>query len=822
MQEMETLYGREVTRKLKIWASYNKKLVSYNNHKTFLIKCRKNGILPQHILHSAKCIENTFIEDSPFTNKSYRILKRFQRDILNIEISFVHWKSKKLNSQIKSVIDNVKIVLNQEHFESYNNNQNKFASIHNKKTKSKQNKKFRILLEKQKPIKPLTVNNKWILNLSSMEVPREVQYLLSLGDKFNLPYNKKEHPIQDLIIDLECIVNTLEDNTQVELRNKCINIITNYLNSNKNKNETHKHILNLENKLKQFLRKSKNNIYILKADKGNTTVILNKDDYTNKANDILGDTETYKILKKNPTTSIQNKNNKLIDSLIENNYLSKEEGKKLKTNNALPPKIYFQPKIHKNGVPLRPIVSFIGSPLYNLTKYISTILSQMFDRDERYVRNSFEFVEDMKNIRIPTNYEVISLDVISLFTNIPTDVVKDIVIVKWPAIQDNVRIPLLTFLDLLNFVFENNYFQYNDTFYSQTNGLGMGNCLSPICADLVMQDLQNKLISTLPFKIPFFKRYVDDILTTIPKNQHECILNSFNTYHPKIQFTFEKEKDGKISFLDVLVIKSENGEIETNWYHKPTFSERYINFCSLHPLKDKINIINNLKYRAINLSSSIYHKLNLEYIEKMLIDNNYPISLIKKILYKQKNRNNIQQTSNSENGLEKIFYKLPYITGLTEQLKTTIEKHITSDHKKIVVAQKCCNTIKTKYFSKLKAKSEDNLKSSIVYRIPCNVCDKSYIGQTSRYLKDRLREHKNDEKKFRLKTNPTALVQHRQDTGHTFNFENTSILDRQENYKKRIISEMINIKKNNTVNKRTDIENLSASYFNIIDKLKQN
>jgi len=324
----------------------------------------------------------------------------------------------------------------------------------------------------------------------------------------------------------------------------------------------------------------------------------------------------------------------------------------------------------------------------------------------------------------------------------------------------------------------------------------MGNCLSPICADLVMQDLQDNLIHKLPFKIPFFKRYVDDILTAIPTNNYNTILTMFNSYHPKLQFTLEKEKEKTIPFLDVLVIRNEDGIIDTNWYHKPTFSERYINYFSLHPLKDKINIIHNLKHRSMALSSPAYHKSNLEYIKKMLEENEYPISLIKKILYKQNNATNYrQQVIDSTENKEKVFCKLPYIHGLTQHLKTSLERQTTSDDKRIKIAQKCCNTLKNKYFSKIKAKTEQLLNSNVVYRIPCNLCNKSYIGQTSRYLKDRIREHKNDEKKYLLKTNPTALVQHKQDTGHNFNFENFTILDQQINYRKRIISEMIQIKK---------------------------
>ena len=87
--------------------------------------------------------------------------------------------------------------------------------------------------------------------------------------------------------------------------------------------------------------------------------------------------------------------------------------KKLKTKQGVFPKMYFLPKIHKENTPLRPIVSFVGSPLYNTTKFISNLLKYAFEKDEIYVKNSFELVEQLKNIMLPDNYILVSLDVIS-------------------------------------------------------------------------------------------------------------------------------------------------------------------------------------------------------------------------------------------------------------------------------------------------------------------------------------------------------------------------------------------------------------------------
>lgn len=64
--------------------------------------------------------------------------------------------------------------------------------------------------------------------------------------------------------------------------------------------------------------------------------------------------------------------------------------------------------------------------------------------------------------------------------------------------------------------------------------------------------VQDEIISKLKFKLPFFLRYVDDILTAVPIDKKQQILDAFNSYDGRLQFTNEKEKDNKN--LEVLCI----------------------------------------------------------------------------------------------------------------------------------------------------------------------------------------------------------------------------------------------------------------------------
>jgi hypothetical protein len=214
-------------------------------------------------------------------------------------------------------------------------------------------------------------------------------------------------------------------------------------------------------------------------------------------------------------------------------------------------------------------------------------------------------------------------------------------------------------------VLNSTFFSFNNSYYKQKFGTPMGSPLSPIIADLVMQDLESRALKKIGVELPFYFRYVDDIVMAVPNNLIEFTLLTFNSFHPRLQFTIEIGGD-TINFLDNTIIKR-NNVLEFDWYHKPTFSGRYLNFLSAHPLSQKRGTIMEMVDRAFLLSDPHFHKKNIELIIGVLLNNDYPVQLIfetvnarlKSLIYKQTLKQIDTDTNNTtvkEKKLRGLFY----------------------------------------------------------------------------------------------------------------------------------------------------------------------
>ncbi|XP_062717056.1 uncharacterized protein LOC134292178 [Aedes albopictus] len=345
---------------------------------------------------------------------------------------------------------------------------------------------------------------------------------------------------------------------------------------------------------KKYLREHPE-ICVLSADKGNRTVVMMREDYDQKMRTFVNDDTTYERVRSDPTTRYQNGNNSLVKRLKDLKLIDHRTAKELTTHNAICPRIYGQPKAHKQNLPLRPVIPNVTAPTYKLAKYVANILQSSIHSPYN-TASSFEFCDEVNNITLPEGYVMISLDVTSLFTNVPRHLVTKNIIHRWKEVDTRINLDL--FLEIVEYCMEASYFCFEGQYYKQTFGTAMGSPLSPIAADIVLDAVIAQAMRSLPFEITIFRKYVDDIFMAIPRNTEQQVLQAFNNVEPRIQFTIEVEKDQKLAFLDVTVIRNPDQTLTTEWYAKPIASGRMLNYKSHHQLKHKMNVAKNFIHRV--------------------------------------------------------------------------------------------------------------------------------------------------------------------------------------------------------------------------------
>jgi len=181
------------------------------------------------------------------------------------------------------------------------------------------------------------------------------------------------------------------------------------------------------------------------------------------------------------------------------------------------------------------------------------------------------------------------------------------------------------------------------------------------------------------------------------------------------------------------------------------------------------------------------------------VKNNYPIEFIRKQLNKRLHKLKSQNPGNSQ-VKEKPDMRcivFPRVKNLNHKLKRLFNK---SEFKLIC---KPANKLNEQIIKRGKDKIPISQEQGVVYKVNCKNCDSCYIGQTKRSVETRMKEH---ESNIRSTSNKRSVIsEHRIRYNHNFNWKNVKILDKEPNYFKRLVSEMIHIKKKTRllINKQT-------------------
>ena len=416
------------------------------------------------------------------------------------------------------------------------------------------------------------------------------------------------------------------------------------------------------------------------------------------------------------------------------------------------PKLYGLPKVHKPGTPLRPIVACRGSIAYDTARFTADLISPIVGKTRYFLKNSKDLVEKLKGVTVLDDEELVSFDVVALFTSVPVQEALTIIgdrLRDDDSLSERTKLSVKQIIGLLGYCLTTTYFQYNGEYYEQTEGAAMGSPLSPLVANLFMEHFEQRAIATFQHSLQFWGRYVDDVLALIKRCHFEGLLEHLNSQHPAIKWTAEREKDLHLPCLDVDTVRKPDGSLTFKVYRKPTHTDQYLNFESSQPLQHKLGVIRTLNHRAeIIVTDEEDKRAEKERIKKTLAVCGYR----EWTHHVTKKR---EASTPSEARRPDIHKKghvtIPYVPGVTESLQRLFRKHGVQAHAKPF------NTIRSMVVApKDKAKAME--RCDTVYHIKCADCPATYTGETGQPLAARLKQHKRE---------ASVVGRHIKSTGHT-------------------------------------------------------
>ena len=729
---LSDLYGGRIYHLTTALKNVKCKLARLTNHIIFLTRCRDNKLVP-------KGMQLRHTVTSP---KAGDIIKRAEDGLVRDQITSLK-KKKAIELKTKDrLIMSLRSVVSSGDFRVVQNVTNKAENGEFQRMKDIQKKKFASLRnardnrnKHRQDVAITAVDNRSGCHLSTDE-----QKVLEKGLGF--APTPQAVPVKEIICAVEAGLSKVTDVTQA-------NVIRSQVSSIVNKAKVKPIADNMTAAERIALNRlsKRTDIKILPADKGNTTVVLSAQQYSEKMNQLLDDPGYIKI-NKDPTAVKERQIRKAIDEVCRSGSISEGLAKRLKPSHSTPPRLYGVPKIHKNGVPLRPITSMIGSPAYELAAHLTKIISPVLGKTEYTVSNSKSFVEEIRNLTLDETEEMVSFDVVSLFTKVPVEDAVNVICSHLTAddsLQDRTGLSVEQIRWLMLACLNCRYFLCQGSFYEQTEGAPMGLSLSVVLANAYMEHLEESVLGAASVQPVIWRRYVDDtfILWKHGDEALEQFHRELNGFCPAIQFTMEREQDRKLPFLDVLVCR-DRARLKTSVYSKPTASNLYLKYDSNHPASMKAGIVRCLNARAQAVCSepASLHEERV-HLSDIFQCNGYPRSFIDRSIKKRKHvRQQAEETSQ-----EKTFIKLPYVRGVSEKLAKIFRPM------GIQVAHSS-NRLRNRLV-KAKDAVKPEKKKGAVYQISCS-CGSVYIGESGRPKDVRLKEHVADIKHARLDKSATA------------------------------------------------------------------
>ena len=503
---------------------------------------------------------------------------------------------------------------------------------------------------------------------------------------------------------------------------------------------------------------------ILKPDKGNGVVIVDITDYYDSLSTIFSDTSKFKKLEEDPTNTRLNTLQSYLCKLVNRGEITPEVYNEIRPQNAKIARAHGLPKVHKSYEripPFRPIIDTTGSTHYGVGKYITDLLHPL-TQNEYALKDSFDAVERIQNIprQFLNNdeYTFISLDVVSLFTNVPLDRTVNIILDRvYNKNLINTTLKKTTLKKLIKDTCQKTAFLYKNEVYEQRDGVSMGASLGPVLANIIMTECEQKVLPKLIKKgsIKFYARYVDDTLLLVKRSQIKTILDKFNKFNKNLRFTVDCFDNIVPHFLDLEICPDGIGV-----FRKKTHTGQYQHASSFTPWKWKTAWIRSMITRGKRICAKNKLPTELKTIKQFASWNKYPRSvvnsIIKRVLSKPTEKKQ-EKTDDTKN----VYFSVHYAGDIGDQITRQCWKKLNRLTKCKVNFVTKYSVTKLSFFTNMKDRLNPHSKSFVIYEFKCPGCISSYIGLTKRTLFQRTKEHSSrDESAIKLHIDDCAACEH--------------------------------------------------------------
>ena len=490
-------------------------------------------------------------------------------------------------------------------------------------------------------------------------------------------------------------------------------------------------------------------ISVTKFDKGNGVCILQKEDYLSKLDDITNDTTKFSLIpqstRKNARHPLMRRQEVIISEINKHvkKFVPEDTVKSLKPSGCNLGKLYGTSKVHKAGYPIRPIVSMVGTPEYNLARYLDGLIKP--NLPTKYsIRSNGEYLELLKTFNHVNSDYVVSFDVVSLFTNIPLGetitMVSNVIYSETAVVKP--PMPKASFISLLKCA-TGGMFSHRGKIYKQHDGVTMGNPLAPTLANFFLGYMETELLEdnnndTNRADFPaLYVRYVDDVFCIFRKDDdHRQFLKRLNNLHQNLSFTCEFGGES-IPFLDMRITLEDN-KIKTNVFRKKTNTDVFLHYKSNVPTKWKVGLIKCFIHRA-KIICSDKSSLNeeMEKLREIFSRNGYPKYFFDKISSEGLRENS---KTDCDADAKKFLLKVPYVgkpsISFSKKMKQLVKAEFDEEVRTIYQTDKVGN-----YFT-LKCNTPDSIVPKVVYQFTCpSDSEVKYIGYTNRSLGERVKDH---------------------------------------------------------------------------------